>query len=96
MLIWKKRCRKDQTMAADRKIWETKCIRYRVCFSHIRYGLGEIPDCYYAEESYTNSDDKICWRLISKHRKKLPAHKSCEKAYKEKISPLKKRNPRKK
>ena len=76
MLEWKKRCRKDSTIISDRKIWETKCGMYKVVFSQIRFGKGPdgIPDTYYA----------ICMdedgeKIISKHRKKGPAEKACEK-----------------
>ena len=63
-------------MISDRKIWETKCGRYKVVFSQVRYGRGPngIPDTYYAIE---RGDD---WEsIISKHRNKNPAMKACEK-----------------
>jgi len=71
-LNWKSRCRKDQTAAADRKIWETKCGRYRVVFSHIRYG-NVLSDKWYAEYRVGNG-----WGIISKHIKKHTAMKACE------------------
>jgi hypothetical protein len=72
-LIWKKRCKKDRTEVSDRRIWESKCNRYKVVHSHIFLGNGEIPDTYYA---IVLGD---CFeRIISKHRKKNPAIKSCE------------------
>ena len=79
MLDWKKRCRKDQTMSADRKIWETRCGKYRLIFSHIRYGEGILPDVWYALEL-----DNGYWEIISKHRKKNTAQKACEKKHKQK------------
>ena len=85
MLDWKKRCRKDQTDVSDRKIWETKCGKYRVTFSHIRYGTGpEVPikrqlsDRYYAEALTDRG-----WKLVSKHQKKNPAFAACERRAKE-------------
>jgi len=83
MLDWKKRCRKDQTEVSDRKIWETKCGKYRVSFSHIRYGEGCIPDRFFAEESYVGESDRLCWTVISQHRKKNPAIAACERRAKE-------------
>lgn len=76
MLDWKKRCRKDSTIVSDRKIWETKCGSYKIVFSQIRYGRGPdgIPDSYYAIET-----DEVGERIISRHRKKNPATKACEK-----------------
>jgi hypothetical protein len=79
MLNWKKKCRNEQTIASDRKIWETLCEKYRVTLSHIRYGGGVLPDRYYAEEKTDR-----CWELISKHRKKETAMIACEKRDKEK------------
>jgi hypothetical protein len=79
MLDWEKECQKDQTVCADRKIWETKCGKYRVIFSHIRYGEGILPDQWYAMELNNKN-----WDVISKHRKKTAAQKACEKSHKKK------------
>ena len=38
MLTFVKRPRRDQTIAADRKLWTSRCRRYRVAFSRCRYG----------------------------------------------------------
>ena len=38
MLTFVKRPRRDQTIAADRKLWTSKCRQYRVAFSRCRYG----------------------------------------------------------
>lgn len=80
---WKKRCRKEQTLTSDTKVWETRCGKYRVVFSHIRYGNGAIPDVWYAMEYKT---DGACpmWDIISKHRKKHTAERAVEKRAKEK------------
>jgi hypothetical protein len=72
-LVWKKRCKKDRTDVSDRKIWESKCNRYKVIHSHIFLGGDVMPDTFYAivlEDCFE--------RIISKHRKKNPAIKSCE------------------
>ena len=83
-LVWKQRCRKDKTIVADRKIWGTKCGKYRVTFSHIRYGetasaKQKLSDKWYAEELNNN-----CWEIISEHKKKEPAQRACEKRHKQK------------
>ena len=38
MLTFPKRPRRDQTIAADRKLWTSRCRQYRVAFSRCRYG----------------------------------------------------------
>ena len=38
MLTFVKRPRRDQTIAADRKLWTSQCRQYRVAFSRCRYG----------------------------------------------------------
>ena len=38
MLTFVKRPRRDQTIAADRKLWTSRCRQYRVAFSRCRYG----------------------------------------------------------
>ena len=67
-------------MVSERKIWEAKCGGYKVVFSHIIFGNGEIPDTYYAIKIKNGIES-----ILSKHRKKSPAMKSCEKDYKKNI-----------
>ena len=38
MLTFVKRPRRDQTIAADRKLWTSRCRQYRVAFSRCHYG----------------------------------------------------------
>jgi hypothetical protein len=80
MIQWKTRCKKDQTICADRKTWGSKCGLYQVVFSQIRFGRGlgpkSIPDVYYAMSRKTTDG---FFDIISKHRKKNPAIQSCEK-----------------
>ena len=38
MLTFVKRPRRDQTIAADRKLWTSRYRQYRVAFSRCRYG----------------------------------------------------------
>ncbi len=44
MLTFPKRPRRDQTIAADRKLWTSKCRRYRVTFSRCCYGPRDERD----------------------------------------------------
>ena len=81
MLEWKKRCKKDTTLVSDRKIWETKCGSYKVVFSHITLGNGEISDTYYAI-FINNQENNRTETIVSRHRKKNPAIKSCETHFK--------------
>ena len=79
MLQWKKRCVKDQTAVSDRKIWETKCGRFRVVFSHIRYGGGVLPDSFLAMElEIVPGLEHPVWGIISRHRKREKAEEACE------------------
>jgi hypothetical protein len=80
-LVWKQRCRNDKTAVADRKIWGTKCGKYRITYSHIRYGEGILSDKWYAEELDNNGHT---WEIISKHEKKDTAQKACEKRHRKK------------
>jgi hypothetical protein len=86
-LEWKKRCRRDQTIASDRKIWESRCGLYRVVLSHIRYGGGVLADYFYAQEF----EEPRSWQNISHHRKKEPAFRACENRQKQKESKPKKK-----
>ena len=73
MLEWKKKCKKDQTLVSDRKIWESKCENYKVVFSHIRFGEGSLPDQYLALKRTNN-----IWDIMSKHRTRKAAENACE------------------
>jgi hypothetical protein len=84
-LVWKKRCKKDRTDVSDRRIWESKCNCYKVIHSHIFLGNGAMPDAYYAiviEEFQGRNSKTFSERIISRHRKKNPAIKSCENHFK--------------
>jgi len=83
MLEWKKRCKNDTTIVSQRKIWETKCGTYKVIFSHITLGEGAIPDTYYAIRVDLTGDRRT-ETILSRHRKKNPAVKACEKDHKQK------------
>jgi hypothetical protein len=65
-------------MVARRRVWTSKCKRYRVIHSHILYGEGSIPDVYYANifDPHTGR-----WDLLSggRHRTKNAAMRHCEK-----------------
>lgn len=87
-LVWKKRCKKDRTDVSDRKIWESKCNRYKVIHSHIFLGNGAMPDTFYAiviEEHQGVDRVTFSEKIISRHRKKNPAIKSCENHFKKSL-----------
>ena len=62
-LRWPARPKRDDTLVARRRVWTTRCKRYRVVHSHIVYGEGSIPDC---------------WDMLGRHRTKNAAMKDCE------------------
>ena len=84
VLIWKKRAKKDNTDVSNRRIWGTKCNKYRVVESKIIF--GDLPVKYYAMRLVLVRD-KECWSIISKHKTQNAANKACQKH----LSPPKKR-----
>ena len=78
MLTFPKRPRRDQTIAADRKLWTSKCRQYRVAFSRCRYGPHDergIPDVCYAQ----HFDKEFgVWDVLSRHRSRNAAAKACQ------------------
>ena len=78
MLTFPKRPRRDQTIAADRKLWTSKCRQYRVAFSRCRYGPHDergIPDVCYAQ----HFDQEFgVWDVLSRHRSRNAAAKACQ------------------
>ena len=77
MIEFPKRCRTEQSISADRKVWTSKCGCYRVVFSVCRYGNGSMPDRYYAQIWEPISKT---WGILSVHYKKGPAFEACRKA----------------
>ena len=78
MLTFPKRPRRDQTIAADRKLWTSKCRQYRVAFSRCRYGPHDergIPDVCYAQ----HFDQELgVWDVLSRHRSRNAAARACQ------------------
>ena len=70
-LDWKQRCRKDETIVAKRRIWETKCGRYKVIHSVPKF--KELSIVWYAIERLSNGNEK----LISRHRVEQRAYDAC-------------------
>jgi len=68
-MIFAKTPRKDQTVTCKRRMWYSRDKQYRVVLSESLFGM---PDVYYAEHW-----DGM-WDLISRHRKKSAAMKSCD------------------
>lgn len=70
------RCRTDTTAASARRIWRSRCGRFRVvqsgCLFGPRTGRQSIPKVFYAEVH-----DAFGWSVISKHRGKQHAVKAC-------------------
>ena len=69
--------RKDETSVARRRTWNSRCGRFRVVHSRIRFGVRlprpkRLPDVYYAQCRVGAT-----WQNISKHRKLGPAQASC-------------------
>lgn len=78
-LQWPARPKRDDTLVARRRVWTTRCKRYRVIHSHILYGEGSLPDVYYAQRfdvhaaRWDNLDG-----AAGRHRTKQAAMRHCE------------------
>jgi len=72
-----KRCRIDQTSTSRRRIWQSRCGRFRVvhsrCLFGRRTGRQTIHDVFYAEVH-----DEFGWSVISKHRNRERAIRACQ------------------
>ena len=77
-LQWPARPKRDDTQVARRRVWKSRCKRYRVVHSHILYGEGQIPDVYFANffDSHFGG-----WNILAggRHRTKNAALRHCEK-----------------
>jgi hypothetical protein len=76
-ILWPDRPKRDDTLVAQRRVWTSKCKRYRVVHSHIVYGEGCLPDVYYAE---VFDPGRGGWDLLGpgRHRTKQAAMRHCE------------------
>ena len=72
---WPARPKRDDTIVARRRVWTSKCKRYRVVHSHILLGEGSLPDVYYANvfDAHQNR-----WDILGRHRTKNAAMKHCQ------------------
>jgi len=65
---------------ARRRIWQSRCGRYRVVHSQCvlgpRNGPDAVPDVWYALVRQAGQ-----WRLISRHRRRGPAERACLKHF---------------
>ncbi len=80
-LAWEKRARVVVGPTHRRRIWESRCGRYRVVHSRCLYGPRKgpqaIPDTWYAMKLVVVSGN-VCWEVVSRHRQRGPAVRSCE------------------
>ena len=78
-----KRARTETTIAARRRIWESRCGRFRVVHSRCLFGPRKGPqaigDRWYALAA-ERVDGRVVWSLISRHRKRVPAFDACRRA----------------
>ncbi len=72
VIEWK-RAKKDETDCAFRRTWVSRCGRYSVVESISKFTDG--GDIYYALRALPNDG----WMIISRHRRRGPAEKACEK-----------------
>ena len=73
ILEFKSRCRNERSLVSERKIWESRCGRYRIVHSRCLFGRRakksqRIPDVFYAEIQRECFEGHNGWHLVSKHR----------------------------
>ena len=80
-LQWNRRAKVIVGATHRRRIRESRCGWYRVVHSRCLYGPRQgkeaIPDVFYAMKLVIVSR-RICWEVISEHRKQGPALRACE------------------
>ena len=79
MLTFSPRARRDTTATSRRRIWPSRCGRYRIVFARCKFGPRRgrqaIPDVWRAEVH-----DRWGWAPMSGHRKREPAFRACQAA----------------
>jgi hypothetical protein len=99
MIDWFKRMRRDDTDVAERKVWRSRCGRYRIEEVNIRYGRGK--DKSGATLGYPTFframiKRPLGWYVVSAHRKRTAATKVLEYHADNGTLPKKKKKRRKK
>ncbi|GAG46208.1 unnamed protein product [marine sediment metagenome] len=90
MIEFKTRARKDVNCTSDRRIWQSRCGRYRIVESRshfhelVRQRNGKtvrrrLPTVYYAMRACA-INGRIVWDVLSKHHKRETAQAACETA----------------
>ena len=81
MLDWPRAPRRETTIAARRRIWQSRDRRFRVV--HSAYLYRGLADCWYALDYDPLTET---WNIISRHRRRGPAFRACEKVARQKSS----------
>lgn len=86
--LWKRRTRTRETVASVERAWESKCGRFRVVCSRIKYGTtsprGSYPPRWHALEACRCCDGREVWSPLpgSPFRAPGPAFRAAETAMK--------------
>ena len=81
MIEWFKRCKRDDSQMAERRIWSSRCGHYKVVESNIRYGRKFDNHGNYLGYPITSMAMVLMewgWNIISHHRKQSAAVKALE------------------
>lgn len=79
---WPHHPRIEITDTSRRRIWQSRCRRFRVIHSRCLYGQEAEKSKRLADRWYAVRYDPVekMWDIISWHRKKIPAFAACERA----------------
>jgi len=77
-LIWPRRARVDVHNDHRRRIWQSRCGRFRVVESRCLLGANTYAVHYYALRLEILPDGRPFWAKLSDHRKKARAFAACE------------------
>lgn len=81
MIDWYKRMRREDTEVSERKVWRSRCGRYRIEEVNIRYGRGKDKKGValgYPTFFRTMVKRPLGWYVVSAHRKRAAAFKVLE------------------
>jgi hypothetical protein len=81
MIDWFKRMRREDTETSERKVWRSRCGRYRIEEVNIRYGRGKDKNgatLGYPVFFRAMIKRRLGWYVVSAHRKRMIAFKVLE------------------
>jgi len=76
-ITWPRRAKRETRNSHRRRIWRSRCGRYRVVYSRCLLGSDTYAGRYYAQRLEILPAGRDLWETLSTHWKRGPAMEAC-------------------